>query len=1618
MKNKITLLFLATWWFGVFDTDAQIEIPVTLGTAENFAILSKTGITNTQSTFVTGNVAAGAEGTSITGLDPDDINGKIFSTDTTNNASSAFNIALLKSAFHDAEAASADILTRCYDFTEIFDGDLSGQTLIPGVYEWSTDAVINEDIVIHGGADDIWILRVIGTLSVDKNIKIILSGEAQAKNIYWHVTESISIGPYAHMKGNILGSALVIMENGASINGRLLTQNEVILNNNIISSDTGPNLTVTNTADIIFFENIGQEIKYTMVVSNTGDVPLHNILVTDTKTGLNEIINSLEPFESKTFHVSYSITITDFYNGTVINTLTANGLDPEDKNVTASDMETITVLYYMAELVVEKIADRETFSEIGEVINYTIIVSNTGTVNVFDIDIYDPLTGLDTTLVRLNPCHRRSFSASYTTTYEDMCNGSVLNTATAIGIDSKGEFIGSSDDELVMADFYFADMIVEKSTDQLFYEEIGQLIPYTIVVSNTGHSPIIDLVISDPITGFNDTIPSLKQCSSLSYTVNYAVTEQDLINGSIINTAIAIGKGPDDQDVEAADNETITAIIKPSLNIEKIANQHTYSSPGDSITFSITVKNTGNVTIYDIEVIDEPTGGYWTFESLAPGSTIPIETTYIITQQDQDIGIVTNIATVVGLDPFGEEIENSDDETILGISNAALSISKTSQKNNFTTVGEQILYTITIENSGNVTLSDVLVTDDITMDEWLIETMYPGDKESFTTNYTVIQEDLDRGSITNVVNATGKDPKQQTVEDHDEMTINAFKDSGLLLVKTANQETYRTVDEQITYSISLQNTGNISISDITVRDDLTSDIWTLTSLLPGAIETFSTNYTITQKDIDKGNILNIVEATGFDPDGKDISVSDDAEVRAIWETELTIHKTADRQLYSFVGEQITYTIQLQNTGSVSISTIDVSDSLTVENWFVDTLPPGAMETFTTIHIITQEDLNNGSLLNTVIATGKDPLGQDIQISTEEKIRANIETLLDITKTADLKSFSIIGEIITYSIVLTNKSNVTISDIVVTDDLTNERWSIPNLLPNTSETRTTSYLITQEDLDNGSIINLAAATGKDPEGNDVSVSAEEEIVAIADPSLSLQKTADRQVYGEVGETVSYSIVVTNTGNVTISNIDIADNLTGDTWFLESLPPAASRSFVATYTVNQADLDAGKIENLATAAGSDPAGEKIEASDDETILTAELVSSLSVTKNANVPSYFSPGEQITYTIVVTNTGQLTISDVDLTDDLTGDSWVIESIAPGASVSFTANYLITQEDIDRGSVINQAAAAGVDPRGQQVADNDDETITADMNPNISISKTASPSAYSNVGDQILYTIVVQNTGNVTLSNVEVHDDLTGETWFIESLPPGLSMTFTTSITITQQLIDEGLIHNVATVSGKDPADNSISDSTEETVRAVNRQPALDVTKTSERPVYAVAGDVVDYTIVVTNTGNLTIRDINLTDNLTNGTWFIPVLGPGESQIFQTTYQVTKADVDFGQVVNLAQAQGTDPDGNTVSDSDEETAIAIKVPGGLTPDTPYDYMLIIKGLDYYPNNTFRIFNRYGTLVYEASPYRNDWVGVPNRGRILTDADGKVPAGTYFYLLVLEPGQKPFSGYIYLIKN
>jgi hypothetical protein len=210
---------------------------VNLGDAGKFVILSKTGITNVTLSAVTGDV-----GTSpITGaallLPQTEVNGEIHTVDAASPAPDAvINPSGLGVAILNMETAYTDAAGRSNpDTTELLAGSITGATFEPGLHKWGTGVNIAGDITLEGSDTDVWIFQVAGPLTVGSSSNIVLEGGALAKNIFWQVGDSVTIGTTAHFEGIILSKTLIAMQTGATINGRLFAQTAVTLQMNTVT---------------------------------------------------------------------------------------------------------------------------------------------------------------------------------------------------------------------------------------------------------------------------------------------------------------------------------------------------------------------------------------------------------------------------------------------------------------------------------------------------------------------------------------------------------------------------------------------------------------------------------------------------------------------------------------------------------------------------------------------------------------------------------------------------------------------------------------------------------------------------------------------------------------------------------------------------------------------------------------------------------------------------------------------------------------------------------------------------------------------------------------------------------------------------------------------------------------------------------------------------------------------------------------------------------------------------------------------------------------------------------------------------------------------------------------
>ena len=215
---------------------------VDLGTAGNYVLLSKAGISATGTTKITGDIATSPIAASAVtgfGLVLDKLGAFSRSTLVIGNVYAA-NYAVptpsvLTTAVNDMQTAYTNAAGRTAGVTELGAGNIGGLTLAPGVYKWSSNVTIPTNVTLSGGKNDVWVFQIAGTLSISSAKQVILQGGAQAKNVFWQVAGPTTLGTNSTFNGTILDKTNIALQTGAVLNGRALAQTAITLDANRVN---------------------------------------------------------------------------------------------------------------------------------------------------------------------------------------------------------------------------------------------------------------------------------------------------------------------------------------------------------------------------------------------------------------------------------------------------------------------------------------------------------------------------------------------------------------------------------------------------------------------------------------------------------------------------------------------------------------------------------------------------------------------------------------------------------------------------------------------------------------------------------------------------------------------------------------------------------------------------------------------------------------------------------------------------------------------------------------------------------------------------------------------------------------------------------------------------------------------------------------------------------------------------------------------------------------------------------------------------------------------------------------------------------------------------------------
>ena len=1197
---------------------------------------------------------------------------------------------------------------------------------------------------------------------------------------------------------------------------------------------------------------------------------------------------------------------------------------------------------------------------------------------------------------------------------------------------------------------------------------VGENITYTITVSNAGPSTATNVQVKDILptgltffsssnfvntagTLLSNNIASITSGASTILTFVATVTQA----GSILNKA-EISKAdqydPDSQPntgTNDGQDDTGGVLIggqQADLSLQKSVS-NTNPNVGENVIYTITVSNAGpstatNVTIQDVlpaglQFISSPTltNNAGTLTNTTPLTVLvgtPISLTFtarILTPTSNTLTNINNKAEIRTADQFDpdsqpntgtEDGQDDTDDAPLTIQTADLSLSKNANPLSVN-VGDNVTYSLTVSNAGLNTATNVEVKDILpagltfvsgsnfiaTGQNILVSglTIAPGTSRTLT----YIAKVTTSGALRNVAEITKSDQYDTDSQvntgttdgqdDTDNITV-AGKLADLSLVKTVDKSVVNPNDV-VTFTITVSNagpnvvtTGSVSdalptglefVSSSTLTNNAGTLMGTFTNLQPNTNVAFTFQAKVTGTGLIT-NKAQIASSDVPDPDstpnnGLDNGEDDtENETIRVQQADLELTKTVSKTNPN-VGENITYTITVLNKGTDNATNVKVKDILPIGLTFasssnfintagtlisnnIPSITAGGQVVLTFMATVTQA----GSILNKAEVSASDQFDPDSQPNTGTNDgqddtggvliggqQADLSLTKAVSNLTGTSAAPNVGDNVVYTITVNNAGPSTATGVEVRDvlptgltfvsstDFTNTAGTLTNTTLFTVAVGTPKVLtfiakvVGNQAITNSAEISKADQFDPDSQPNTGTADGQDDTgSAIITPKLSdlsLTKLVSN-TSPNVNSNVTYTINVTNAGPDIATNVEVKDvlptglqfvsstdlsntlgTLTGST---QAIAVGATKSFTFIAKV----LTSNPILNRAEVSKSDQfdidsqpnTGTNDGQDDTGGVLIGGQQADLSLTKTVSNTTP-NVGDNVTYTITVNNAGPSTATNVEVKDGLpTGLQFVsssdftnlsgtlygqIASLPIGSqTLTFVAKVMGNQLVTNTAEI---SKSDQFDPDSQPntgTGDGQDDAGSVPLTPKVadlSLAKTVSKTN-PNVGEDITYTITVKNDGPDAATNVQVKDVLPVGLSFVSSADftntsgvlfssniPTISANGIINLTFLAKVTQAGAILNRAEISKSDVYDidsqpnTGTTDGQDDTggVLIGGQQADLSLKKavsnSTGTPAAPNVGDVITYTLTVNNAGPSSASGVEVKDLLPFGLQFI---------------------------------------------------------------------------------------------------------------------------------------------------
>ena len=1297
----------------------------------------------------------------------------------------------------------------------------------------------------------------------------------------------------------------------------VLTNNVTVGNKTSSVNITVPEIIPNKTADIEN-PNFGDEVTYTVNVTNAGKVNANNVAVRDVLGEGLELISAdggvydpitrtitwtvnLNSGETKSFKVVAKV----IGYGNVTNSLVVGN------KTSAVDVD-------VPEIIPSKDADNK-YPNFGDSIDYTITVNNIGKADAKHVVVVDRL---DKGLKYVSSSHNGVYDAStHTVTWVvDIAAGNSLDLTVTASAEEYGVLtnIVSVGDKSASVDVNVPEIIPNKTAD-IENPNFGDNVTYTVTVTNDGNADAKAVVVRDVLgkdlkfVSATGTYTFDEATNTITWTVDVDAGKTETF--TVVATVINYGNVTNSLVVgNKTFNKNVTV---PEITPDKTVDNENPNF-GDNLTYTVTVKNEGNGNATDVIIVDTLGKGLEYVSSTGNYDNKTNTITWKVNLASGETKTFTVVAKIVGYTDVTNKVTVGNKTAAVTVYIPEIIPAK--DVNNTTpNFGDKVEYTVTVNNNANKDAKQVVIVDTLGKGLKFINASHNGKYDESTRTITWII-DLGAGesavfSVNAAVEAYGN-INNTVVVGNKSATKNITVPEITPIKKVEN--TVPNFGEEVTYFISVFNSAIVDAKQVVVVDHLDKGLKYVSSSHNGVYDEVA--HTVTWVvDIAAGSSLDLTVTAVVDEYGvltNDVTVGDKTASAVVTVPEIIPGKSVDVENPNF-NDEITYTVTVTNNGVVDAKQVVVRDVLGEGLKFVKATGEYTFDeaTNTVTWIVDLAKGESQTFYVTAVAEAYGVLSNNVFVG--DKTAFAVVTVPEIIpgKSVDIENPNF-GDTVTYTVTVTNNGVVDAKQVVVVDHLDKGLKYVSSSHNGVYDevAHTVTWVV---DIAAGSSLDLTVTAVVDEYGvltNDVTVGDKTASVDVTVPEIIPTKDVNNTA-PNFGDKVEYTITLSNNGVVDAKQVVVVDTLDEGLTFVSASDNGVWNPFkrTVTWTVDLAKGESKVFTVIATVSAYGNILNTVSVGDKSSsvnIAVPEIIPGKTV--DVENPNF---GDTVTYTVVVTNNGvvdakQVVVRDildkglkfVKATGEYTWDedsrtvTWIVD-LAKGESQTFYVTAV--------------AEAYGVLTNDVTVGDN---TASADVAvPEINPDKTANITN-PNFGDKVDYTVTVTNDGIGDANNVVIVDRLGEGLTFVSASDNGVWDPVKRTITWIVDLAkgESKVFSVIATVSGYGNVTNSLvvgnkTAGVNVTVPEINP----DKTANISNPNF---GDNVTYTVTVTNDGIGDAKDVVVRDVLGEGLKFVSATGnytfdevtrtvtwivdlaKGESKVFSVIATV----VGYGNVTN----------------------------------------------------------------------------------------------------------------------